>query len=91
MVNNTELEQTIRSKIETYVSIAYKALTAGPAIGGSKTTEEYIIRFITRVTEEYVVKLLTRFAISLSTAFWSIKELFDYINNRRARKDLVLV
>jgi hypothetical protein len=38
------------------------------------------------ITEEYLIKLLTRFAVSIATAWWSLSELFDYIQNRRTVK-----
>ena len=41
----------------------------------------------TALPEEYVIKIITRFVISLCTAWWSMRELFDYIQNRRSFKE----
>ena len=42
-----------------------------------------------KLTEEAIIRLITRFAVSLCSAWWSLRELFDYIQNKRTLKDLV--
>lgn len=33
--------------------------------------------------EEYIIKLITRSIVALCTAWWSVKELLDYIQKRQ--------
>lgn len=40
-----------------------------------------------KFTEEYIIKVITRFAVSLCSAWWSLRELFDYIQNRKTFKE----
>lgn len=37
--------------------------------------------------EEYIIKLITRLAISGITAWWSAREILDYIQKRKLLKD----
>ena len=33
--------------------------------------------------EQIIIRAITRFVVSICTAWWSMRELFDYMNSRR--------
>ena len=41
------------------------------------------------VLEHYLVKLLTNVVVNACAAWWSIKELWDYLSNRQTFKEMV--
>lgn len=41
------------------------------------------------ILEHYLVKLLTSVIVNACAAWWSIKELWDYLSNRQSFKEMV--
>lgn len=78
MSNNLTQDQ-MRIKVETFMRGLYLDVQGPVGAPGAEGS---------RLTEEYLIRVVTRFAVSLASAWWSITELFEYFRNRRLVRDL---
>lgn len=71
---NQELPTAIKEKIDNYIDNLYFNFQSVPGQGSS-------------LQEEYIIKLLTRFLVSVCSAWWSVREVLDYIQKRKTFKE----
>ena len=72
----TALTEEVKAKVEDFLDSLYLDVT-----GNSTAPNQGAI------AEEYFVKLITKFCVSVATAWWSLRELFDYIQKRRLYRE----
>lgn len=70
-----ELPPEVKQKIDNYLDNLHFDFQTTP--GQASTT----------LQEEFIIKLLTRFIVSLCSAWWSIREVLDYIQKRKTYKE----